>query len=90
MLSTESTFYSRELRNSQRLHSFRPEKSEVVIDYHHRLLWNIPASTIMGMILADDITSGLLLILTYGWIQNTRDDETIVLKLVLKKAMTFA
>lgn len=44
----------------------------------------------MGMILADDITSGLLLILTYGWIQNTRDDETIILKLVLKMAMTFA
>lgn len=44
----------------------------------------------MGMILADYITSGLLLVLTYVWIQNTRDDEAIVLKLVLKKAMTFA
>lgn len=42
-----------------------------------------------AMILADYITSGLLLVLTYVWVQNTRDDEAVVLKLVLKKAMLF-
>lgn len=41
------------------------------------------------MILADYITIGLLLVLTYLFIQNTRDDEAVAVKLVIKKALIF-
>jgi hypothetical protein len=43
----------------------------------------------MSMTLVDYVAVGLLLLLTYVWIQNTRDDEAVILKLVLKKALIF-
>ena len=41
------------------------------------------------MIIADYFTSILLLVITYLWILNTRDDELIVAKAILRKATNF-